>query len=102
MPPAVANAQSVVTQYYQDITNGDFTDAWALGGDNIGGNDYTGWVAGYNTTASITLNTISDWNSTTIHADLVATQTDGAVKTYDGTYTVIDGVITSADIVQTG
>ena len=29
------NSVAVVTQYYQDITNHDYTDAWNLGGSNI-------------------------------------------------------------------
>ena len=39
--------------------------------------------------------------SDTVWADISATQDDGSVKTYRGTYTVVGGVITSADIVQT-
>ena len=102
--PQFANADAVVTQFYQDITNQDYADAWALGGDNIAaqnGQTYASWVAGYGTTASITLATESQFNATTVDAGLVATQDDGTVKTYEGTYTVIAGVITSADITQT-
>ena len=99
--PAVTNGSAVVLQFYQDITNGDFSGAWALGGDNIGGGDYAGWVAGYNTTASVTVTAVSDYNATTVYATISATQDDGSVRTYAGTYTVSNGVITSADISQT-
>ena len=34
-------------------------------------------------------------------AHLSATQLDGSVRTYDGTYTVANGVISSAHITQT-
>ncbi len=89
-------------QFYQDITNGDYAAAWALGGDNIsGGVPYSQWVAGYGTTASITLGTYSEFNATTVQAEIIATQADGTVKTYQGTYTVIGGVITAASIAQT-
>jgi hypothetical protein len=105
-PPApeggLTNAEAVVTQFYQDISDGSYAAAWALGGDNIsGGVIYANWVAGYSTTASITLGSYSQFGSSTVYASLTATQTDGTVKTYSGTYTVSDGVIVAAHIVQT-
>lgn len=100
--PALTSPSAVVTQFYTDISNGDYAAAWSLGGDNIGGTDYSGWVAGYqDTTASISVVTSSDWNDDTADAEIDATQLDGSEKTYDGTYTVQDGVITSAHITQT-
>ena len=105
-PPAPAvgltNAEAVVAQFYQDITDGSYGAAWALGGDNTSnGVSYTGWVARYSTTASITLGTYSQFGASTVYASLTATQTDGTVKTYSGTYTVSGGVIVAADIAQT-
>jgi hypothetical protein len=85
-----------------DITDSNYAAAWALGGDNLSnGVSYASWVAGYSTTASITLNTYSQWGSSTVYASLTATQADGTVKTYSGTYTVSGGVIVAAHIVQT-
>jgi hypothetical protein len=98
----LANAAAVVTQYYQDLSNGDYADAWTLGGVNIAGADYSTWVAGYATTTSVTLDTESQWSSTSVSADITATQSDGGSTSYQGTYTVEGGVITSADITQTG
>lgn len=105
-PPAAApltNPVAVVTQFYQDISDGDYRAAWALGGDNLaGGASYATWVAGYrDTTSSIQVVTSSDWNSDTAYAEIDATQLDGSVKTYSGTYTVRNGVIVAADITQT-
>jgi hypothetical protein len=109
-PPAAArapaagltNAEAVVAQFYQDITDGNYAAAWALGGDNLSdGVSYASWVAGYMSTASITLNTYSQWGSSTVFASLTATQADGTVKTYSGTYTVSGGVIVAAHIAQT-
>ena len=97
----LANAAAVVTQFYQDVSNGDYADAWTLGGVNIAGTDYNTWVAGYATTTSVTLNTESQWNSTTVSASITATQSDGGSTSYQGTYTVEGGVITSANITQT-
>jgi membrane protein involved in colicin uptake len=98
----LANAAAVVTQYYQDLSNGDYADAWTLGGVNIAGTDYNSWVAGYATTTSVTLNTESQWNSDTVSVNITATQSDGGSTSYQGTLTVENGVITSADITQAG
>jgi hypothetical protein len=98
----LTSAEAVVAQFYQDITDGNYAAAWALGGDNIsGGVGYANWVAGYSTTASITLSTYSQFGSSTVRANLTATQSDGTLKTYSGTYTVSGGVIVAAHIVQT-
>jgi hypothetical protein len=91
-----------VDQFYQDITDHNYPAAWALGGDNIGGTDYNGWVAGYATTVSITLSNWSEWDGNQVQSTLTALQSDGTIKTYTGTYTVSNGVIVSADIIQTG
>jgi hypothetical protein len=96
------NAEAVVTQFYQDITNHDYQAAWALGGDNLnGGAGYDKWVAGYATTASISLGTFSSSGSDQVTVSLSADQTDGSTTTYQGTYTVQNGVIVSANITQT-
>ena len=51
-------------------------------------------VLGYaDTTASIALGTVSDFGSDQVQAQLSATQLDGTLKTYEGTYTVENGVI---------
>jgi hypothetical protein len=100
-PAYFTNSTVVVQQFYQDINDGDYSAAWALGGDNIDGSDYAGWVAGYDTTVSISLGTFSAFGSDQVQASLSAVQSDGSVKTYEGTYTVSGGVIVAANIVQT-
>lgn len=99
--PQLTNASAVVMQFYQDLSNHDYADAWSLGGDNIGGSDYNGWVAGYATTASVDVTSYGTWNDGTVWADISALQTDGTTRTYSGTYTVANGVIVSANITQT-
>ena len=101
--PQFANADAVVNQFYEDITDHNYSAAWALGGDNIAkGVSYATWAAGYaDTTASIALGTMSDFGSGQVQAQLSTTQPDGTVKTYEGTYTVENGVIVAAEIVQT-
>ncbi|MET8957412.1 hypothetical protein [Streptomyces sp. NPDC004533] len=99
--PHLTNASAVVSQYYQDITDHNYAAAWALGGSNIAGTTYDRWVAGFATTQSITLGTISEFGASRVHAVLYATQTDGTLKTYAGNYTVADGVLVGASIRQT-
>jgi hypothetical protein len=91
----------VVSQFYADISDGDYTGAWNLGGDNIAGSPYPQWVAGYSTTASISVGTIASFGPGQVRAEIIATQDDGTVQTYQGTYTVEGGVIVSADITET-
>lgn len=104
--PAMTNAVAVVSQYYQDITNGDYQAAWAIGGASIAaqnGQSYAGWVAGYtDTTASIDITSYGTWSDGTVWCYISAVQLDGSVRTYYGTYSVSNGVIVSANIQQTG
>ena len=100
--PQLTNGVSVVLQFYQDLTNRDYQAAWALGGSNLnGGAGYSAWVAGYATTASIDVTGYGTWSDGTVWTHLSAAQTNGTVKTYDGTYTVAGGVIVSAHMTQT-
>ena len=96
-------ASASTASYYQDISNQDYAAAWALGGPDLnGGTSYASWAAGYATTASISLGTFSYFGSDQVAVSLAALQDDGSVYTYQGTYTVQDGLIISANIVQTG
>jgi hypothetical protein len=100
--PQFTNGSAVVAQYYQDITDHNYSAAWAMGGSNVsGGVGYDAWVAGYATTASITMYNSSNWGSGEVTTYLSAVQADGSTRTYYGTYYVSNGVITSASIAQT-
>ena len=100
--PQFTNGSAVVAQYYQDITDHNYSAACAMGGSNVsGGVGYDAWVAGYATTASITMYNSSNWGSGEVTTYLSALQTDGSTRTYYGTYYVSNGVITSASIAQT-
>jgi hypothetical protein len=99
--PQFTNATAVVTQFYQDITDHNYAAAWAAGGQNVsGGVGYDAWVAGYGTTESISLGTFSYFGSGQVQTGLSALQTNGAVYTYTGTYTVQNGIIVAAHIVR--
>ena len=91
---------AVVTQFYADITAQNYGAAWALGGDNLAGTSYASWVAGYGTTAAIAVTAAENFGSDQATASISATQSDGSVRNYSGTYTVQDGVIVSAQITQ--
>lgn len=103
--PAMTNGVAVVTQYYQDISDGNYSAAWALGGRNIAalnGQTYNSWVAGYGTTANINITSSGAWDANRVWCDISATQDSGAVYDYYGTYNVAGGVIVSAHVRQVG
>ncbi len=96
-----ASGSDTVRQFYRDINARDYQAAWKLGGSNLsGGSGYDAWVAGYATTASVTV-TASDTSGGVVQVTISAVQDNGSVRTYAGTYTVRNGVITSASIAQT-
>ena len=101
-PAYFTNSTAVVQQFYQDINDKNYSAAWALGGSIIGGGSYSGWVAGYATTASVSVGTFRAFGSGQVQTSLSAVQSDGTTKTFEGTYTVSGGVIVAANIVQTG
>ena len=97
-----ASAKTVVDRFYQDLNAHRYHAAWQLGGSNLsGGSGYRTWMAGYATTASINASTVQT-NHRTVSVNITATQTDGSIKTYTGTYTVAHGAIIAANITQTG
>ncbi|MGW3009086.1 hypothetical protein ACWC9R_09630 [Streptomyces sp. NPDC001219] len=96
--PSPDNPSAVVEEYYRDINARDFSSAWDLGGKNIGGNSYTQWVSGYNSTVAISLSAVDSGSAGQVSAVLRAVQTDGSVRVYQGTYTVSGGEIISASI----
>jgi hypothetical protein len=98
--PGLSDPVAVVTQFYADITAQNYGAAWALGGDNIAGTSYANWVAGYGTTTAIAVTAAENFGGDQATASISATQTDGSVRNYSGTYTVQDGVIVSAQITQ--
>ena len=97
-----ASPKAIVDRFYQDLNAHHYRAAWQLGGSNLnGGSGYSTWVAGYATTASIDASTVQNSDGT-VSVSITATQTDGSVKTYAGTYTVANGAIAAANITQTG
>ena len=91
-------AVATVRAYYAAINNHRYARAWRLGGRNTG-ETYRAFVAGFSTTAHDTV-TIQSVSGDVVTARLVAEQTDGTVKTYQGSYTVEGGVITQFRVQQ--
>jgi hypothetical protein len=99
-PTPASGPATVVTAYFAAINAKAYEKAWRLGGSNFG-SSYASFVAGFDTTASDTVAILSV-SGNVVTARLVAEQTDGTVKTFQGTYTVTGGVIASSDIQQVG
>ncbi|MER6047125.1 hypothetical protein ABT168_06585 [Streptomyces sp. NPDC001793] len=89
---------AIVEKFYDAINSRDFRTAWDLGGKNIGGDSYTDWVSGYDTTVHIDLSTEDSDGGDEVHTVVRALQKDGSVKVFEGTYTVSDGAIVNADM----
>jgi hypothetical protein len=96
--PTPEDASAVVEEFYQDISDKDFTAAWELGGKNIAGTSYAKWVAGFDTTDNVEVETANTEDPEQVSVVIRATQSDGAVKVFHGTYTVSGGEIINADI----
>ncbi|MFG2617485.1 hypothetical protein ACGFXC_07645 [Streptomyces sp. NPDC048507] len=88
----------VVEAYYRELADGDFAAAWERGGKYIAHTSYAKWVAGYDTTASISLGRADAVGGGRVRVVIRALQTDGTARTYGGTYTVSGGVIVGADV----
>ena len=91
---------ATVQAYYTAINEHHYARAWRLGGKNTG-STYSSFVSGFAGTAQDTV-TIQSVSGNTVTAQLTAQQTDGSVKTYQGTYVVTNGVITQFNVQQTG
>jgi len=88
-----------VRAYFAAISRHDYAGAWKLGGRDTG-QSYSAFVSGYQGTARDAV-TILSTSGRVVTARLTATQTDGSIRTYQGTYTVTSGVITSSDVSRT-
>ncbi len=94
--PAGEAPEQVVRAYYDAINGGDYQRAWDLGGRNLGGS-YRAFADGFDSTSHDTVTIISTHGSTvSVHLD--AEQSDGSHREFSGTYTVHDGMITSAHL----
>jgi len=91
---------SVVQAYFAAVNDGDYSRAWQLGGSKLG-ESYPAFVQGFSATAHDTVTILSS-SGNVVTAQLSALQSDGSTKTFAGTYTVTNGVITASNVQQTG
>lgn len=96
---APAAPEAVVTAYFEAINNRDYQTAWELGGKNLE-TDYTSFVTGYSTTQWDTIRIVSVQDGV-VQLILDALETDGTSRSYDVTYTVLDGAITDGTATPT-
>lgn len=101
-PPAGPSADpaGTVKAYFAAINNREYAQAWKLGGQHTG-SSYSSFISGFTTTATDTV-TILSVSGKVVTARLAAQQTDGTVKTYQGTYMVSNGVIVGFNVRQVG
>lgn len=90
---AAAEPEAVVTAYFAAINSRDYQTAWEMGGKNLGDADYDTFAKGYANTQQDTISQVSV-QGTVVQLVLNALQTDGTSRSYNATYTVLDGVIT--------
>jgi hypothetical protein len=99
-PPPPGVLAATVRAYYAAINHHRYARAWRLGGRNTG-QPYHAFVSGFAGTAHDTV-TIQSVSGDVVTAQLAAQQTNGTVKTYQGSYTVEGGVITQFNVQQVG
>jgi len=91
----------VVTQFYAAINNQDYRAAYRLDYQVRSHESFTDFKNGFAGTQHDNL-TITEVTGNVVHFNLTADQTDGSVKTYQGTYTVQNGQIVDSNVTQTG
>jgi len=96
-PAVAAGPAATVRAYFAAINAHDYARAWALGGKNTGSSSYTGFVNGFSNTAKDAVRVVSVVGDV-VTVRLAATQTDGTVQHYRGTYTVANGIIAHGNI----
>jgi serine/threonine protein kinase len=98
--PAGSGQNPVLTvrEYFAAINHHRYVAAWRLSGQS---QSFQSFKAGFTGTAHDTV-TIVSVSGDVVTAKLVATQTDGTVKTYQGTYTVTNGVISATNVQRVG
>jgi hypothetical protein len=92
--PSSQDPARTVREYFAAINHHRYLVAWRLGGAS---ESFTTFKAGFAGTQYDTV-TILSTSGNVVTAKLAATQTNGTVKTYQGTYTVTNGVISATNV----
>jgi serine/threonine-protein kinase len=99
-PVTPASPDTVVTEYYNAINNHDYRTAYRLNSQEQSVEPFTTFKQGFAGTQHDNL-TITGVTGDTVSFNLTADQSDGSVKTYEGTYTVQNAIVGS-HVTQTG
>lgn len=98
LPSPSTAAADTVRAYFEAITRRDFAAAWSLGGRNTT-SSYNSFVSGFSTTVAVAVDILSV-SGNTVTARVDSLETDGSTKSFQGTYTVSNGVITKFHVHQ--
>lgn len=92
-PPTAADPAGTVGAFFAAINARDYRRAWDLGGRNLAAS-YEVFAKGFANTAHVDV-IIADSSGTTVNAQLHATNSDGSKQNFNGSYTVVHGVVTA-------
>jgi hypothetical protein len=102
--PVQTDPWAVLSEYYGNLDSGNYSAAWNLLSPSMQAQDgpYYGWAAGYANTGEQTLT--ENWESgDQVSANIAAVNTaTGDRQYFNGSWTVDNGLITSASVTQTG
>ncbi|WP_189957586.1 hypothetical protein [Streptomyces alanosinicus] len=93
---ATLGPTQTVERYFDAVNERDYRTAWSLGGRNFG-ESYDTFVAGFADTATTSV-TVQSVTGDVVAVALNVHAMDGSTKSYHGTYTVRDGVITAGSL----
>jgi hypothetical protein len=103
-PPIQTDPWAVLNGYYGDIESDNYSAAWNLLSPSMQAQygPYYSWAAGYANTGAQTLT--ENWESSgEVSANIAAVETaTGDTQYFSGSWTVENGLITSASVTQTG
>jgi hypothetical protein len=101
--PNVTDPWAVVSAYYGDVESGDYPEAWALlSSGTVTGQTYQQFVAGFACTGTQQLSELGESGNQATFNLAATDDCTGAVQYYNGTDTVENGKIVSADITHAG
>ncbi|HEX2322362.1 MAG TPA: serine/threonine-protein kinase [Streptosporangiaceae bacterium] len=100
-PVTPASPGTVVTEFYNAINNHQYRTAYRLNEVAQSRDSFATFKQGYADTQYDKL-TITGVSGNVVSFNLTADQTNGSVKTFQGTYTVRHGKIADANVTQTG
>ncbi len=94
---------AVVSEYYGDIESGDYASAYALlSSGSVTGQTYQQFASGFACTTYENLTELGTSGDTVTISLEAANACTGMTQQYQGTYTVQNGLITAANVTQTG